>query len=978
MKGDIETFVSLVLPWDFRHDKPVYFNVHWKTDRVSPKSGKPYWGGRAAVSAKALANTIAWAKSLASVQDIYICMSAQNTAEQKVSSKNNTYFEPVRLQPNTLALRSLYMDLDVKEGAYADQSEALAALMGMVTQLGIPMPSALISSGTGGVHAHWALSEDIDPATWQSMADALAVAAEECGILFDRQCTIDCVRIMRVPNTLNFKTTPPSKVEALAFGERVDFAAMLEALTPYIGRTPERKRATVQKLFEVDAPSLPAIPAQEDLIGGLEGFAVGLAKVDDVAASCGFVKTALAENGASYNNPLWFLTASIAQFCEDGRAALHRMSSGHASYSVAETDDLYDRLEREHAERDIGWPQCASIASAGAEACKTCPLLQQNKSPLNHAVRSAPPKPVPRVVNGQIVDVFPNGYAAGADGLIYRQEVAEDGSLLSAPVCPYPIKSGWLQDDPWTLHFISSTGAGRKTNVSVQLEQLASKESVTKIFGKQGIILKEKGAVALREFLVAWIQKLQQQKDAVVSSVPFGWIELDGKLDGFAYAGRVWSADGDRPAANTDPVLLKQYTPVGNLDAWLDAMKFTLGQGRPALHVILATAFAGPLFTFTGENGALISFYSSESGVGKTTAMRTAQAVWGHPVRAGQGLEDTGNQLFGKMGRLKSLPLFWDEIKGEAQSLKFASYLFQLTGGKEKGRMNADTTLREVNTWQTLLVSASNDSLIDPIMRTTKATTAGLYRMFECEVDGTKNPDVTHSVIARMTAEMNMNFGQAGLLFAQFLGANAVRIREEMHQYHDDMCREFAAQQDERYWLAVISTVLKGAEYANELGLGAFDIPAMKAYIQVQLTRARSTVSEAPVDMKNTMSVSNILAQFLNAMRTRHTLITDRIHVGRGKPAKGSIAIKCDVSRLDGIYVQIGRDDGMLRISSTYLTRWMGEHEYSRHAFTRALEAEFGMRVVNGKLGSGTEMSGAMEYLIELDMNDPKLKQFLE
>jgi hypothetical protein len=42
------------------------------------------------------------------------------------------------------------------------------------------------------------------------------------------------------------------------------------------------------------------------------------------------------------------------------------------------------------------------------------------------------------------------------------------------------------------------------------------------------------------------------------------------------------------------------------------------------------------------------------------------------------------------------------------------------------------------------------------------------------------------------------------------------------------------------------------------------------------------------------------------------------------------------------------------------------------------MKEDFGMKVVNGKLGGGTSIVGSMEYLLELDLNDHKLKEFVE
>ena len=44
-----------------------------------------------------------------------------------------------------------------------------------------------------------------------------------------------------------------------------------------------------------------------------------------------------------------------------------------------------------------------------------------------------------------------------------------------------------------------------------------------------------------------------------------------------------------------------------------------------------------------------------------------------------------------------------------------------------------------------------------------------------------------------------------------------------------------------------------------------------------------------------------------------------------------------------------------------------------KQALTKALKEDFGMKLVHGKLGGGTDRVGGMEYLLELDLNDKRL-----
>jgi hypothetical protein len=164
---------------------------------------------------------------------------------------------------------------------------------------------------------------------------------------------------------------------------------------------------------------------------------------------------------------------------------------------------------------------------------------------------------------------------------------------------------------------------------------------------------------------------------------------------------------------------------------------------------------------------------------------------------------------------------------------------------------------------------------------------------------------------------------------------------------------------------------MSGAVYARELQLADIDLAKMEEFLVQTLEEQRKNIISAPVDMHNNDAVSNQLQQFLNAMASRHTLRTNRIHVGQGKPPKNSVAVLNDITRLEGIYVQYGADDHLIRISKSYLSKWLELNKYPKHAFLRALEEKFGFKQINGFLGAGTDrVSGAREYILEANVSD--------
>lgn len=962
-------FLARVMP-PLPDGKPAYINIHWSKPATN-EDGTPklrengeqvkWWDGRACTSVDEAIKTVHWVNGHGD-KDIYVCMSLQAKAEERTSGKGHKYRKALRLADDVVAIKSLFVDVDVKEGAYPDTKTALLAFKEFLGATGLPIPSAVVASGSGGFHAHWVLDEALSQRDWQVLANALSSAVKTHGLIADTQCTVDSARILRVPQTFNRKGEVPAEVTLLSINDTpIPVDDMRAVLGKWITSGPFEQGAFT-------ASGVSRISANDELGAGVENKKI-LLRAEDVAKSCGFIARQLGTGGKDTPQPLWFLAASLATFFEDGREVLHEMSKGHPGYSPSETDELFDRVVARQQSRDLGWPKCEKISSYGCKDCDNCPLLAQNKSPLNFALPAA---------NDQPDDTLPEKFTRNADGIILFRHIDENGAVTAIPLCSYPIMNGWLSNNPWTFHFTTRTEAGRKAVIEVPTEVIFAKEGIAKFLGSKGIFCTDKQYKILKEFFVAWLQKLQSSKESVVSASPFGWSVVDGNVEGFSYAGRVWMNGNDRPAANPDPQLQYQYSPKGSIDPWREAARIIYEQNRPALNAILAVAFAGPLVKFTGFGGLILNAYSPESGIGKTTAMKVSQSVWASPVLAMQGLDDTTNFVLKKMGALRSLPMYWDEIKSDEQINRFCSIVFNMTGGREKGRMSADAELRASGTWQTMMVSASNDSLVDGMARKVGSTTAGLHRLFEYVVP--KPDKVTQDVgmVQRLLGKLDENYGHAGLLYARFLGANHKRVEEEVAALQDQLYSETHVKQEERMWIAAMAVILKGAHYANELGLTEIELEDLKDFLLDTLEKMRAEVDRSPSDMTSDMSVSTVLAEFLNATRARNTLVTNRVWVSKGKPAKGSISILNDTSKLGEITVHLGRDDKLMRISSTFFSRWMGERGYSRQTWTKRMEKEFGLKIVNGKLGGGTEMVCAMEYLIEIDLNHPRLASFIE
>jgi len=1041
-------YLARVVPWP-EPGEPGFVNLHWTFPPPTPRAdGKPAWSGRAVKDVGEAARALEFVlKQDSNTLDVYVCMSSQLNATAKVTKgkKPFSYNAPIRLASNAIALKSFFIDVDfgktkrdpvtgnmVPDG-YQSAEEAVTEVMKFIAAVGLPKPTMVVHSG-GGFHFYWCVSRALTPDEWLPIAFALAEATKAHGLRCDTQCTVDSVRVLRVPDTLNRKQEPARHVRFI--GPRLDFdydlARISGPLHPYMGRvsSPQAAAGVDRTLFP---PRTYAAPASE--------FAVGLDSLwpvpdlDHVALACGFVREALATGGAAYSNPLWNITTLLSTFTKGGRADAHRMGDKHAGYSKETTDEFFDRKDRERIERGLGWPSCATVSATGATACKSCALFAQGKSPLNHEQRPTAPTvggssgvgaalngahpgaaaagagaqtaavatafgPAQAQFAGQVSGLsgggvtpqgnadLPAGYMRDAQGIVSKlvPDPANPMNQIAVPISDYPLMNAWLRTDPRMLCFDSTVDRGRVGQIEIELECLATTE-MRKVLQRQGFMLKANDKTA-GDFFVSWVQKLQQMKDSVASA-PFGWHDKNGQTEGFIFGGQLWTPNGSLPSATANPVISQQYKPRGSDAYWLDAVKLVTSQGRPDLEAIVASAFAAPLVMFTGHLGMLMSAYSKESGIGKSTALRIAQAVWGDPIRAVQSLSDTQNSVMRKIGEVRSLPIYWDELKTDEDTKKFVNMTFQIAQGKEKSRLNQHAQMKEPGHWQTLVVSASNDSLIDHVTQQTQTTLAGLYRIFEYTVKPPASNcaglvDVSEATIR--LSKLNTNYGAIGLRYAQWLGANFKQIEADMAALSKQLNIETNAQQEERFWISLIATVLLGARYANMLLQQAIlDEQSLKDFLTTSLDTMRALRGQQTVDLTRSINISSIMAAFLKDMQAANKVIyTDRIHIAPGRPpvAGSPNAVKVlrpsDTSRLNGVVVQVGHNDKLMRISSAAFGEWLKKSGKSRHLLMEALKASMSTQSVVGFLGGGTGLAFAKENIIQIDLSSSNDLNFVD
>jgi hypothetical protein len=1025
VSSETREFLARAFAWPQEADAaPSFVNVHHVIKLVDKETGAPLMGsngkrrvavpGRACRNLDEAARFIAWAASTKT--DVYMCMSSQRSADETISKRGYKYFKAIRRQDNIARHKGFYIDVDVKPDdlahGYASTEEAINEFARIRGELGLPRQSFAVGSGSGGFHAHWCLTEPIGTDEWLPLSAALCAGFLAKGFRGDTACIVDSVRLLRPPGTFNYKR--PEAPSPVTFWGNTGHDHFLESLkdvlAPYIGmmRSPSRPAHGLNGHGTVNGHG-PLGPVAKAFAGvqmpALDaGLDVLKPTIEAVARSCPFILRSLATGGADNDNALRLQTMNVALFVQDSRATAHRMANKRHTCTPEETDDLYVRQEASRRTRDMGWPRCVTIASYGAPECVACPLRQHDRSPLNYAqaaaaaqVQNLQTQGVAAVTTSPIqvnmagtglagnvqpattLAPLPSPYAYDQLSRVCREEVDDKGNQTYTPLCSFTMEKPWLQQTPPSLNFTTTTSQGIQAQIRLPFEVINDAAAFKRTLGKQGMMPFKHEIDDLGDFYVSWIGTLRADRTNVIQNQSFGWAVKGGKLDGFVYGGYLWSNAVPRPASNTDPVLASQYLPIGDLQPWIDAAKLITNQQRPALDAILASAFAAPLVRFTGQSGVLLSTYSTLSGIGKSTALKIAQAVWGSPVKAVQSLSDTQNSVLKKMGDTRNLPLFWDELKTKEDTQRFANLAFQLSLGKEKSRLGADTSYREPGTWQTLLCSTSNDSILAHILSETKTTLAGLYRVFEFEVPAGVRGQIETTQAALIVAALNDNFGQAGLLYSQFLGAQHARIAKDIEDYSRALEAHFKVQSDERFWLALMTTVIMGAAYANEIGLTSIDVNALKSFMADKFQRMRNERTLSTVDLSLDINVLGVLARYLNEHKQSHTLVTSTMWRGAGRPPLGAVQlVNTDMTRIRSLRIHQAIDDRLVRLIKQPWDDWLAEKGLTPSLINKGLAEKFGVHPMRGRLGVGTALLTSSEGCIEINYGDPVFKGLLD
>lgn len=749
------------------------------------------------------------------------------------SLHHNTYFalasfkeKGKRIVDNVYKIRSIFIDIDCGPEVgknYPSKKEAVEALTKFLndSQLDTLGSPYILSSG-GGLHVYFPLTKDEDVDAWKPVAENFKRLCKKLGLNIDNTVTADAARVLRVPETHNYKKDKPRKVEIKVVGNTFELDKINDLL---------KEQLAGEHVSTISGKRL-ALPQGTSGVKLMEN-SITLFKNIKSCKQIDYYKEHAHEEGME---PLWRALLSITQKCGDGLEYARELSALHP----------YDEERMQQKLSQIKGPySCVKFDSENPGVCSTCPNYKKITNPLilgRETLTDNTEKvieltkeieqPVSRAVETVTRPVPPRGFSYGSKGGIYKDIILEDSQgnkdTKQVPILSYDLFAVDILNNngDHIVHMIATRPEGT-VDVTFPQKAIISKDETLKHLASQNIVAVG-GADSDKNFFYyvkGCVEEASIRRKAIKIPDSYGWQEDKS----FVVNGTIYQPDGRKvnvPMPGLENLKMGTYAK-GNIENWKKFVNTLVARESYELLTLGLVGLGSVLMHFTKYHGLTFHARSSTSGSGKSLSLVLAASFWGHPVSYRVSKDTSAVAMQQRQGLLHSLPLISDEITQKARE-KFEdwvpSWLLDMTEGKGKERMEAGANKERLNlsTWKQMALLSSNAGFVDMLTGTRKHSSQGeLYRLIEHTMDTTlewteeENKNIDY---------VDENYGIAGKMFIEWAVRNQDIVENIVEECRLMFKAKYTMAGDERFWLAgcscvIASVVLLSSKYSNVIDL---------------------------------------------------------------------------------------------------------------------------------------------------------------
>jgi len=901
------------------------------------------------------------AKQDKKIQKFYLSLeTASSVAEDMARNGYDAYFALAtyetgesRKGDNAKQLKAFFLDIDCgPEKDYPDQQTGIAALRDFCKSAKLPRPT-MVNSGRG-VHVYWPLTEAVTAEAWVPVAEQLKALCKLHGMEADPSVTSDVARVLRVPNTLNFKGDPPHEVVIL--GE-VSKPVEFDAFKALMGAVSVTARNFVPKVMD---------DVTNALAGSFSNSFKLIVQKTAAGRGCAQIQKVIQEQ-ATLSEPMWRAGLSIAKFCIDAEKAINKISSGHPDYDRRETQQKVEWIKGPYT--------CDKFDEFNPDVCKDCKHRGKIKSPIvlgrevleateeDNIVEDVPENiEVPKQT--YVIPKYPEPFFRGKAGGIFKRMKNKEGDPIEVPI---------YHNDFYVVRRLRDPDVGEAVvmrlhlpkdgvrEFTVPLASILSKDEFRKHMAAHGVaVIKME---ELMSYTASWVNKLQSTAQADEARRQFGW--SDELLSSFVVGSKEIRADrvDHNPPANSTVRMFPMFQNKGTMAGWTEIMDFYNREGMELHQYIIGLSFGSPFMQFVPQCASLFHVYSQDPGLGKTTAMMAGASIWGNPELILLREVDTHASKMNRAEVYKNIFLPIDEMTN-VNPKEASDFLYQLTGGMQRNRQSQSANMERVRgeTWHTNACSTGNTSLLGRVRMYKAIPKAEATRVLEYEAQ--KFHFDTKAETDVLSRNLYAHYGHACVPFMQYVIANMEECRTLFLQTQERIDVAAGLSQPHRFWSVQAASAITGLLVAKKIGLIKFKVADIVTWLIKVIEKAKMEIENMSGTLEDTLT-SYLAENYNSILRIKST-----DDARTGTDALEHLIIP-DASPRIQLVARYEYDIKKMYLLPKPLREWCGKQQINYMTLVESLKTGQTRAVVKKiRMGKGTHMNLPPSDALVLDCSE--------
>lgn len=839
-----------------------------------------------------------------------------------------------RKAENSIYFRSFFIDLDVGEGkaatdkGYSTKDEALEALNKFLDETELP-PPVVVDSGTG-IHAYWLLDEDVPSDEYLPYAEKFK---EYClaRIHADPAVMADLSRIMRCPETLNYKTDPPSpsavlsnEIHTYSFTSFKEFLGEVVQKVEQVVDDPEGILASIPKGLDDDTRALAKLD-------NFEYRFETLAEKSMEGNGCEQIKYAI-EHRAHLPEPVWLNALSVIKFCSDGEKWAHELFKEDPRYTREGTEEYLSKIN--------GTMGCEVFDARNPGVCQGCKFYNQHKNPLPIARELKIAEPTDKKdslgeeTDSEEIPVFPDFLRpfvrAEKGGIYYIPPPKKDKDGVERVLPPmlisrydfFPIRRMYsaLDGECYLMKVILPMDKPREFLLPLKI--VYSAERFKEMLASNGVIFTPRAdhVSLLQEYVAKWGEYISSTQEADIMRMQMGWTE---GLDAFVIGNTEIREDGTEAISAASPYvrgIAKFLAPKGSYDKWRESVDL-LNQPGFEMHAFgMLCGFGSPLMRLTSTPGVTICFLG-RSGCAKTGAMYAGLSVFGNPLELSV-FDATDNGMTGRYLGLHNLMLGVDEI-GNKDAKILSQLTHKISHGKAKIRMQASVNAEREHELSASLIGmfTTNESAYSKFESIKASPDGESARLIEFLIE---KPELLKAqgggaMGRKMFDQLKHHYGHAGPMYIKELyRVGDSLILDTMETWRERFLRDFGDDNTFRFYENLTMATCGGGQIADTAKIIRLDVPRVYDKVVGEMISIRENVIKL-----NKIDYQAILSDYIN--KNLGSLLV--IKEGR-----------VTMEPRNSIVARIETEKSLLQVSKSAFKAYMAEKNISYREFEKDMQ----------------------------------------